>query len=163
MIAGARRPDRRAARLSSNRDRFGALLLCAVQGPPMRDHAMLQWASSLETGRLMHEWATAGPAGTDPSADERFGSLMIGIGPRPDADRVDRGIDLLLALVPHVTGKDRLAPLCMLAWLSWALGQGSAAGRYLDEAITIDPRYGMAEVLGAILGNGLLPDWAFND
>jgi hypothetical protein len=87
---------------------------------------------------------------------------MLGVGPRPDVERVDTAIALLRRLVSLVTGETRLAPLCMLAWLSWGLGRGSAAGEYIDEACSINPTYGMAEVLDTMTRNGLLPDWAFN-
>jgi hypothetical protein len=55
----------------------------------------------------------------------------------------------------------RPAPLCMLAWLSWTLGQGSVAGIYIDTALDIDGEYGMARLLLQLIGSGHLPEWAF--
>jgi len=144
-------------------DENGPLFVALITRPNFRDQFMLQWASDLFTGDLLFEWAIAGPPGTHPDLDEELGGLMMGQGPRPDPNRIEVGIALLLKIVPLLTGADRLAPLCMLAWLNWALGQGSIAGIYLDEAIAIDKRYGMVEVLATILQNGLLPEWAFYD
>jgi hypothetical protein len=53
------------------------------------------------------------------------------------------------------------APLCMLAWLSWALGSGSVAGFFVDQALAIDPQYSMAILLEVLLASGHLPEWAF--
>lgn len=82
-------------------------------------------------------------------------ALAIGLLALPAAIR-------LLARLVALAGKNaRPAPLCMLAWLNWALGRGSIGGRYVDAALAIDPDYGMAQVLNAMLGSGLLPEWAF--
>jgi hypothetical protein len=145
-------------------DANDALLLFVLQAPPMRDLTMLQWASNLATGEVLMDEAERWSRGerdlrmTDMSASP---GLMLGYGPRPDADRIKRGIQLLLTVVSRAEDTERLAPLCMLAWLNWALGRGSRAGRYIDEARTIDPTYGMAELLDAMLSNGMLPEWAF--
>jgi hypothetical protein len=52
--------------------------------------------------------------------------------------------------------------LTMLAWLNWALGLGSTAGLFIEQARAIDPRYGLAELLDSMLHNGMLPEWAFD-
>ena len=138
----------------------GALLLFALQGPPLRDHVMLQWATSLAVGdRMWRDFEQEGSS--DPAADAELGDLMLGIGPRPDPARIERGIELLLTLVSRVSGVDRLAPLCMLGWLNWALGRGTLAGRHIEEARAIQPDYGMAVVLDTMFSNGLMPEWAF--
>ncbi|WP_394770481.1 DUF4192 domain-containing protein [Lacisediminihabitans sp.] len=141
-------------------DAHGALLLFALQGPPVRDHVMLQWATSLAVGDRMWRDIVEDRA-SDSAADAELSNLMFGVGPRPDPERVERGIRVLLTLASRVTGADRLAPLCMLAWLNWALGRGSAAGHYIDEARAIQSDYGMAVVLDTMFSNGLLPEWAF--
>ena len=137
-----------------------ALLLYLLQGPASRDAAMLQWATNLSMGDDL--WATSQqPPGLDPQWDHSIGNLMLGIGPRPDHERMLQAIALLRRLVAVADVSAQPAPLCMLAWLSWALGLSSVAAVHLDAVRAIDPRYGMAEVLGTILGNGLLPEWAF--
>ncbi|MHA6670348.1 DUF4192 domain-containing protein [Homoserinimonas sp. A447] len=141
-----------------------ALLLFVLQGPPMRDTTMLQWASSLAIGDVMMDEAERwNRGGRDLSMADVVTSpnLMFGRGPRPDPERIERGIQLLLTVVSRAEDAERLSPLCMLAWLNWALGRGSRAGRYIDEARAIDPNYGMAELLDTMLSNGMLPEWAF--
>ncbi|MDQ1571812.1 MAG: hypothetical protein QOF79_2486 [Actinomycetota bacterium] len=141
-----------------------ALLLFAWQGPPIRDMTMLQWATEIWVADLILDEAEAAGCkvpSAHPGADKLLGDLMIGVGPRPDLDRIDRGIKLLRAVVARADAAERVAPLCMLTWLSWAIGHGTEAGRYLDEAGSIRPDYGMVEVLNAMLSNGMMPEWAF--
>jgi len=89
--------------------------------------------------------------------------LMLGLSrERPDPERVTRGIQLLKLLVAMAPRSARPAPLCMLAWLCWALGQGSVAGIYIDTALDIEGDYGMALLLHQVLGSGHLPEWAFD-
>ena len=88
--------------------------------------------------------------------------LMMGEScDRPDPERIVRGIRLLKLLVAMAPRSTRPAPLCMLAWLSWALGQGSVAGIYLDTVLDIDADYGMGLLLQQMIGSGHLPEWAF--
>ncbi|MGO4104604.1 DUF4192 family protein [Leifsonia sp. YAF41] len=96
-------------------------------------------------------------AGGDGGSD-----LILGLSSeRPDPDRVERAIELLKTAVALAPRAMRPAPLCMLAWLSWALGGGSVAGMFLDEALTIDREYGMALLLNTLIGSGQLPEWAY--
>jgi len=145
-------------------DEHGALLAFALQGPPARDLMMLQWATSIEVGEQIWNAGVASAealvASSEHPGNADVGDLMMGIAPRPDADRVEKGIALLVAVVPQLADEKRPPLLCMLAWLNWALGLGSRAGRYLDEVIAIDPDYSMAAVLSTLFGIGL-PEWAF--
>lgn len=139
-----------------------AKLLYLLQAPASRDAAMLQWATNLSMGDDL--WAFAHrPLGVDPEWDMSMGNLMLGVGPRPDPARIHQAMALLLRLVAVAPRFAQPAPLCMLTWLNWALGLGSFAGDHLNAVLAVDPRYGMAEVLGTILGNGMLPEWAFAD
>ncbi len=136
----------------------GPLLLFVVQGPPARDLVMLQWATSLEVGEAMFDDPrNASVAGYD------IGDLMMGMSTRPDPDRLTRGIEILRDLVSRAPDEARRAPLCMLAWSSWALGRASHAAQYVAEVRTIDPDYSMGELLATILVNIPTPDWAFED
>ena len=141
-------------------DEQGPLLLFAVQGPPMRDQTMLQWAAGYATGK--HLYAEVQNAHGDPLAiDPVLGDLMLGAGPRPDPERMLRGIEILRTLLRSAQGKHRLPVLCMLAWLNWGLGRVSHARIYVDEARMIDPGYSMAELLDTVVASGRLPAWAF--
>jgi len=139
----------------------GPLLLFALQGPPMRDHTMLQWATSREIGELLFD-EVEGAQGDPFVIDPMLGDLMLGIGPRPDLERVRKGITLLRKLLAMAESRYRPAPLCMLAWLSWATGRTSHAAGYIEQARTIDPAYSMAELLEQIISSGMLPQWAFD-
>lgn len=127
-----------------------SLLLFVLQGPPLRDRAMLQWATDLSVGDDMDR---------DPLA---HAGIMLGEGARPDVRRIERAIALLTSVIARAEDRRRPAPLCMLAWLNWALGRSSVAGRHIDEALTIDPEYSMAQLQFSILSNGILPAWAFD-
>jgi hypothetical protein len=147
-------------------EQHGALLAFMLQGPPSRDLVMLQWATSMAVGDQMwdagmSEDALRASAAKPGNVD--VGDLMMGIAPRPDPARIDKAIALLSVLVAQLADEKRPPLLCMLTWLSWALGGGTRAGRYLDEVVAIDPTYSMAELLGTMLGNGMLPEWAFQD
>lgn len=159
-----------------------AVLLFLMQGPATRDQMMLQFAFGEEEGRRSHELnrhyakrqretglGMDELVEADMTAGRAFeqvvpttGDLMLGMSPeRPDPERVLRGIRLLKLLVAMAPRSARPAPLCMLAWLNWTLGQSSVAGIHLDTALEIDPGYGMALLLLQVLGSGHLPEWAF--
>jgi hypothetical protein len=159
-----------------------AALLFLMQGPATRDQMMLQFAFGEEEGRRSHELnrhyarrqretglsmddlveAEIATGQTFEQTTPTTGDLMLGdTTDRPDPDRIDRGIGLLKLLVATAPRHARPAPLCMLAWLSWALGQSSVAGVYLDTALDIDADYPMAMLLMQLIGSGRLPEWAF--
>lgn len=158
-----------------------ATLLFLLKSPARRDQVMLQIAFGEEIGRMTHELneryaaiqRETGRSMDDIVAEEQAGSgatrglaqtgdLMLGsVSQRPDPERIERGIDLLKTLVALAPKRVRPAPLCMLAWLSWALGRSSVAGIFIDQALAIDPEYGMARLLLTVVSAGHLPEWAF--
>ena len=145
-----------------NTDDLGALLVFALQEPNTRDLIMLQWATSIRVGdQLWNEGVESETV--DHSLDLDVGKLMMGIEPRLDAGRIEIGIELLLILASRCADEKRMPLLCMLTWLNWALGRGTQAGRHLEELLAIDPQHSMALLLRSILGNGMLPEWAFED
>ncbi|GMA27409.1 hypothetical protein GCM10025874_06620 [Arenivirga flava] len=97
------------------------------------------------------------------SADDRaMLDMMLGeTRRRPDPDRVQRAIDALGRVAANTGAALQPGVRCMLGWLHWALGEGTAAGIHLDEALRIDPGHGMAQLLHAVLGTGKVPEWAF--
>lgn len=159
-----------------------AALLLVVTSPANRDAMTLQYAfgravgekafavnlafaaAQRATGLSMDELVAAQiAAGRGRSDSDLVGDLMMGHSrQRPSVDRVESAIALLKKCTSLAPQRCRPAPLCMLAWLSWSLGRGSAAGLFLDAALSIDPGYGMARVLTAMFGTGLLPEWAFH-
>lgn len=141
----------------SQLDDQAALLLFALQGPPARDLAMLQWAFGLEWGDAMFDAESAG-ADVHVHASE----LMLGHGGGPSTERVERAIAVLTRLISLADDADKPAPLCMLAWLNWARGRGSTAGVHIDHARQIDPSYGMAQLLDTLFSSGTMPEWIFS-
>lgn len=110
-------------------------------------------------GLVMRELAT----GTTGEVSEMLSRLMIGRSQlRPDASRVERALTLLRRLIANAPPTHRVGPLCIAAWLSWALGRGSAAGAFIDTAVDLDPDHSMAALLSALVGSGTLPEWAFS-
>jgi hypothetical protein len=91
-----------------------------------------------------------------------LGRLLLGqTTTRPDPHRIERALDVLRPLVPNLPAGHRAGTLCIAAWLSWALGRGSAAGALIDRALEADPAHSMAQLLSAFIGSGALPEWAF--
>ncbi len=140
-------------------DADGALLVFALQGPPIRDLVMLQWAFGLDLGDRLWDQDLQDDSPDGPNADSA--NLLMGIGPRPDPRRIEGAIALLLELTSRTEDAKRPPLLCMLAWLNWALGHGTQAGLHLDEALDIAPDYSMAQLLQSMTGTGMLPEWAF--
>lgn len=90
-------------------------------------------------------------------------NLLAGRGTRrPNVPRVEGSIDLLKHLIANIPDRYRPGPLCMLSWLQWSLGRGSAAGAASAMALAIDPKHSMALLLNTMLAAGMLPDWAFS-
>lgn len=148
-----------------------AWLLHLAGRAPFRDAMMLQIAFGRMLGELALDVpdAVIEPAdGPDPDVDgehpgiDVIARLIMGHSMlRPDAARVERGIDELRAAVAHAPEAARPGPLCMAAWLAWSLGRGSVAGGLLDAALAIDPAHSMANLLNGYIGTGALPEWAF--
>ncbi|TFD72858.1 DUF4192 domain-containing protein [Cryobacterium fucosi] len=159
-----------------------AALLFLLQGPACRDQMMLQFAFGETVGALTHalnlRYAAVQSAtgqsmddivraerehkGDDDPDAKQTSDLMLGLTTvRPDPDRIEGAVRLLLTVVALAPRRARPAPYCMLAWLSWAMGRGSVAGIFIDRALTVDPRYGMANLLDTLISSGHLPDWAF--
>lgn len=145
---------------ASPADEDAALLLWHVQDPSTRDAAMLQLAFGPSVGLATIIGNEEYWRGDDSGARESA-ALMFGEGPRPDPARIERALELLGALTARAPVSARPAPLCMLGWLSWALGRGSVAGIFVEQALAIDPDYRLAQLLITMLDAGRLPEWAF--
>ncbi|WP_029144476.1 DUF4192 family protein [Microbacterium luticocti] len=90
------------------------------------------------------------------------GTLLLGLGDQvPDVDRIRRGIEILRHVVAHLSVDLRPDLLCMLAWLHWAIGEGTPAGIHIDTALRIDPDHRMAQNVRMLIGGGRLPEWIF--
>jgi hypothetical protein len=52
--------------------------------------------------------------------------------------------------------------LCTLAWLHWALGMGSAAGRLLSRAADIEPEHELTALVNTLVVAFTLPSWVLD-
>lgn len=137
------------------------LVAALAELPVLRDLVLLQigWGPVFGAAVLAR---TMLPADEPLGPEEAPGLAFCGGDmPRPDADRIERGIELLRVTAAHLPERHRAPLLTMLAWLHWALGRGSIAGRFVDAGLAIDPDYGLAELLARMLGAGMLPEWAY--
>ncbi len=82
--------------------------------------------------------APQGPAQERLLAD--YASSFLGeTGRRPDWERVDALEQVLGELVPYAAGSERENLLCVMAWIEWARGRGTAAGSFIDQCLAEFP------------------------
>ncbi|WP_455133789.1 hypothetical protein [Microbacterium aurum] len=65
---------------------------------------------------------------------------------------------VVAALLPKAR---RAGALAVCGWLAWALGRSTHADRYAAQALRIERRHGLAEIVRSFVAAGHLPDWAF--
>jgi hypothetical protein len=136
-----------------------AALLWSIRDKGVRDCALMFLAWGSDAGdraandtRILRS-GNAAPRG---SILETF----VGEGHTgPDGLRVEGAVRLLRHLVSVAPRPWQLAPLTMLAWFEWARGQGSAAGDYLEDALSIGPGYELARLFEQLICSGRVPDW----
>ncbi|UOE44615.1 DUF4192 family protein [Agromyces larvae] len=161
-------------------------LVHLAEVPRYRDAMMLQFAFGALAGEAAFEFGldgldaeprgrydddvdeqaegASGPDRSSPLGDPMPARLLLGLSTvRPDVDRVERALAVLRLALAHVEPARRAGLACMAAWLSWALGRGSAAAVFLDLADRGDPGCTMAGLLRTFFGTGALPEWAFHD
>jgi hypothetical protein len=137
-----------------------AALLWCLDRPLFRDVAIAQWATDL-AGGMRTLGAQLAFAGTGSMVPDDLGQVFLGRGPAPDIDRLRVALSVVRHAAARAPRASRTAPLTAAAWLSWALGRSSHAGRYLEMVREIDPQYGLAALLKTMIGGALLPEWAF--
>lgn len=155
-------------------------LLLLAQSPASRDTMMLRFSFTRKVGaraarsneRYARMQRRTGESmdeivqreGTRRAMADPLGQIMTGrTTSRPNRRQTRAVIQMLRQLVADAPRELRPGPLCMLSWMSWAVGAGSAAGAYADAALDIDPEYGMALLMLTMLQNGLMPEWWFED
>lgn len=159
--------DRIEAALSTGASAFGVpdeatvLLAAALRIPALRDVVLLQIGWGARFGS--HAWARGGeqrPLRVDEPVTMAFtGGDMV----RPDHTRLRRATERLVG-VAALTPRELRAPvLGAIAWLHWALGRGTVAGRFVDLARQADPACSFANLLTATLASGRLPEWVYRD
>lgn len=137
-----------------------AALLWCLDRPLFRDVALSQWATALDGGRRALD-AQLAFADTGEMLPDDLGDVFLGRGAAPDPDRLRRALSVVRLAAAKAPRASRPGPLTAAAWMSWALGLASHAGRYLDAVREIDPRYGLAALLDSMIEAAVLPEWAF--
>lgn len=137
-----------------------AALLWCLDRPIFRDVALTQWASD-EEGGIRTLDAQLAYSRTGAVVPDELGGLFLGRGERPDPERLRAALSAVRHAAARAPRASRPGPLTAAAWLSWALGRSSHAGLYLDQVREIDPEYGLAALLGSMIGAAMLPEWAF--
>lgn len=137
-----------------------AALAWCLGTPMLRDVALVQWARDRQTGVLALGAQLAFLTG-DAAAPERIARTLLGLGERPDPDRLHAALRRVRTVAALVPDEARVGPLVVAAWLSWALGRSTHAAEYIAQAQVIDPDHSMAALLATLVDSGALPEWAF--
>lgn len=138
-----------------------ALFAALVGLPATRDVVMLQIAWGPRFGRHA---ARRLLGRTRPVLDEQepvVQAIEGGDMARPDITRIRRGVELAMTVAGHSAPEVRAPALAVAAWLSWAGGQGTRAGTYVEEALRLEPDYSFANLLSALMEYRMLPEWAY--
>lgn len=137
-----------------------AALLWCFDRPVFRDVALTQWATDRLGGeRTLDAQYAFAHRGT--SVPDDLGDVLLGRGETPDFERLRAALEIVRFAAARSPRLLRRGPLTVAAWLSWALGRSTHASHYLDLVREIDPEYGLAELIGTMIGAGLLPEWTF--
>jgi hypothetical protein len=102
-------------------------VIAAFQSPPLRDRLMVDTIS--HTDNIM-----------------QFGETITGLSGAPlDSDRLLSGLRLMDNLMQYTADQHRLPVLVTCAWFHWMLGRTLDAVTYCEEALKVDPEYGLAK------------------
>lgn len=134
-----------------------ALLLTT---PATRDVALLQWSGSPADGEAVLAYQRDYRAGLDPASHESM-VRFVGQGDRPDFARLQAALDVSRRVASAAGEPFRSGPLTACAWLCWALGRTTDAVAYLRQVNPFSPSARFAELLGAMIEAGRLPEWLF--
>ena len=138
-----------------------ALLAFLVQSPAARDTVLMTWCWGTSAGDESALTQRRFAEGEDISAMPGAGALGGWNMPRPNPVRIRQAISLLKFTAARLPLDARPPLLTMIGWLYWALGAGTVAGKWIEQALDIDPSYGLADLIVTMLAAGHLPEWAF--
>lgn len=143
-------PGYRAGAPTMTHDEAGQLV-AYLQIVPVRDELLVRYC---RVGVPL-------PAGAGLSGAGHGRDALPGLGAQapPDPTLEEPMGHLLVDLCARIEGPLAAAPLSLLAWHSWARGEGALARIAVDRALAEDPSYRLAALLTAALAHGLAPDW----
>ncbi len=157
-----------AALVDTYRDRGGSItveqagqLLASLQSRDIRDAVLMGFC---RFGMAAPEDITELMAiGFDPDlavVDNLDRSPAAGLEGSERAAATDEAVErLLVDLCQRVEGPFACAPLTMLAWHSWARGDGATARVTVERALGEDPTYRLAALLLSALDHAVAPEW----
>ncbi|TFV84454.1 DUF4192 family protein [Microbacterium sp. dk485] len=135
-----------------------AVVWCLMR-PGLRDVALVQWARDLAAGdeafAAQMRYADGG------EYPEHLAAPIWGEGPSPDPHRLQAALALTRHLAAAAPRPARPGILAAAAWVAWALGRSTHAGRYAEMAREIDPGHGMAGIVLTFAASGHLPEWVY--
>lgn len=138
-----------------------ALLLALAERQGVMNLVLAQIAWGPAFGTELWTAANA-PKGRERSLDRMVAAIGGGRFTRPDADRIERAVAVLLETAGYIPLPADRAPIDdMLSWLHWAHGGSSAAADHATRALRADPGRDVAAVVLAKIRRGDLPEWAF--
>lgn len=104
--------------------------------------------------------ADAGASDVDARVGHAIASIVDPeVGVRPDDHVALASCSLLEDVVGHGRHRTQAPALTLLALLTWWRGGGARAGALLDRALTCDPDYRLALLVGRALSAGMPPGW----
>lgn len=90
-----------------------------------------------------------------------YSSVVLAASHRaPDWGRIARLRQACALLLPEAAGESAAAARCLVAWVEWARGRGSLAGRIMEQCRAACPDYPLAILLGEVIDRGILAGWA---
>ena len=137
---------------------LAALGFC-LERPALRDVALVQWATDLPTGDAVLHAQTEYRTGTPIPPD--LARPLYGEGALPDPSRLRAGLDACRQVAALTPEDRRPGPLAACAWLAWAGGRASHAATYAEQALRIDARHGLSEIVLTLVTAGQLPEWVY--
>ncbi|MCL2514554.1 MAG: DUF4192 domain-containing protein [Microbacteriaceae bacterium] len=131
--------------------------------PELRDAALYTWAWGEQRGLALLAEAVRIEAGEVGPEDDSIALDLMGLRPtdRPSHERLSRAIEVMSRVAALAPDDVAHVAFTVLAWLHWAQGAGSVAGRLVDRALALDRDYGLADLLAMVLGRGGLPEWVY--
>lgn len=138
---------------------IAASVIALLNRPALRDAALVQWASNIDTGYIAFTAQMLWHNGVE--IPEEIAAIMLGQGPRPDRHRLALALDLVRHLAALAPERDATGPLAAAAWLSWALGRSTHAEVYATHALRLTPGHGLSEIVATFVQSGHLPEHAF--
>lgn len=97
-------------------------------------------------------------AGTPLGRDAQ--GVLFGAGPAPDWRCVDRLDEALRRIASIPSTYVRAEALALMGWIRWVKGSGTAASRYLTEALRANPNHRLAQLLLEAITHAGATQWA---